>query len=376
MRKFMGEDVLLTTSTSKKLYHHYAAKCPIVDLRSGLSAKDIFVQCSYDNLTKAWLEVDDDKLNAMRRCGVDEFYITGVAADYDKFLKFAEIMPGMIGSPVYLWTHLELARCFGIHTPLDKNTAPEIWHKTGEKLAKKGHDMVSALDQLDVEVICMIADPADDLEWYLRCAHSDKVPFDVLPVFDPSRFMAIDQPAWFNAITELGRRYGVIHDWESMKSALSSSMEFFCDAGCKFAAHIPVDPEFTAGSADAIIEKAIHHGSVSEGEAENFRKLLVQFFVSEYAKKGIKVMPGTAIHTAKDIDLLMETGMLSGSVGMLTDSRSFTSFVRHEYYRRILCEKIGQLVESGQYPDDLEFLGEMVQDICWRNAVSYFNFEI
>ena len=61
---------------------------------------------------------------------------------------------------------------------------------------------------------------------------------------------------------------------------------------------------------------------------------------------------------------------------MLTDSRSFTSFVRHEYYRRILCEKIGLLVESGQYPDDLEFLGEMVQDICWRNAVEYFGFEV
>ena len=68
--------------------------------------------------------------------------------------------------------------------------------------------------------------------------------------------------------------------------------------------------------------------------------------------------------------------MFSGSVGMLTDSRSFTSFTRHEYFRRILCEKIGNLVESGQYPNDLEFLGKMVEDICWRNAVRYFGFDI
>jgi len=79
------------------------------------------------------------------------------------------------------------------------------------------------------------------------------------------------------------------------------------------------------------------------------------------------------------IDQLMETGQISGSVGMLTDSRSFTSFVRHEYYRRILCEKLGQLVESGQYPGDaesLQALGQMTEDICWKNAVNYFGFEL
>ena len=78
----------------------------------------------------------------------------------------------------------------------------------------------------------------------------------------------------------------------------------------------------------------------------------------------------------EQLDHLMETGMLAKSVGMLTDSRSFTSFVRHEYYRRILCEKIGQLVESGQYPDDIEFLGRMIRNICCHNAVEYFGFEI
>ena len=76
------------------------------------------------------------------------------------------------------------------------------------------------------------------------------------------------------------------------------------------------------------------------------------------------------------LDQLMETGMLSKSIGMLTDSRSFTSFVRHEYYRRILCEKIGLLVEAGQYPCDIETLGEIVEDICWKNAVEFFGFEI
>jgi glucuronate isomerase len=57
---------------------------------------------------------------------------------------------------------------------------------------------------------------------------------------------------------------------------------------------------------------------------------------------------------------------------MLTDSRSFLSYPRHEYFRRIVCEIIGDLVEEGKYPDDMEFLSEVVKDISFRNAQKYF----
>jgi len=73
------------------------------------------------------------------------------------------------------------------------------------------------------------------------------------------------------------------------------------------------------------------------------------------------------------IENLMECNMLAKTVGMLTDSRSFTSFVRHEYYRRILCNKIGQLVKAGWYPQDEEVLGKMVRNICYGNADEFFN---
>lgn len=65
-------------------------------------------------------------------------------------------------------------------------------------------------------------------------------------------------------------------------------------------------------------------------------------------------------------------GLLSKFVGMLTDSRSFLSYTRHEYFRRILCNLIGGWVENGEYPNDMERLGAMVQDICYQNAVNYF----
>ena len=75
---------------------------------------------------------------------------------------------------------------------------------------------------------------------------------------------------------------------------------------------------------------------------------------------------------SNQLDELMETGLLSSFVGMLTDSRSLTSFGRHEYFRRILCRKLGRLVENGEYPQDYEALGSIVKDICYRNACSYF----
>ncbi len=70
---------------------------------------------------------------------------------------------------------------------------------------------------------------------------------------------------------------------------------------------------------------------------------------------------------------LANMGLLSRFVGMLTDSRSFLSYPRHEYFRRVLCNMIGEWVENGEVPHDVELLGKMVQDICYNNAVAYFN---
>jgi glucuronate isomerase len=70
---------------------------------------------------------------------------------------------------------------------------------------------------------------------------------------------------------------------------------------------------------------------------------------------------------------LSNLGLLSRFVGMTTDSRSFLSFSRHDYFRRLLCGLLGQDVEKGLLPDDKELLGNLVRDVCFYNAVNYFN---
>lgn len=77
----------------------------------------------------------------------------------------------------------------------------------------------------------------------------------------------------------------------------------------------------------------------------------------------------------EQMNTLAATGVLSKFVGMVTDSRSFLSYPRHEYFRRILCNMIGTMVEDGEYPDDYEVLGKIVEDICFNNAKAYIEIQ-
>ena len=103
-----------------------------------------------------------------------------------------------------------------------------------------------------------------------------------------------------------------------------------------------------------------------------------------FQKEGVKgrVQVGTAWWFLDQLDgmrqnleTLMQVGLVAQSVGMLTDSRSFLSYPRHELYRRLLCQMLGRLVENGLYPkEELPTLGKIVEDVCYNNAKEYFGF--
>jgi glucuronate isomerase len=95
-----------------------------------------------------------------------------------------------------------------------------------------------------------------------------------------------------------------------------------------------------------------------------------------------KIQFGTAwwFNDSKDgmieqMKALSNTALFSQFIGMLTDSRSFLSYPRHEYFRRLVCNLIGEWVENGEYPEDMEILGRIVQRISYFNAKDYFNFQ-
>ena len=114
-KPFINEDFLLETKTARRLFYEFSKDQPIIDFHCHLSPSMIADDIMFENLGQAWLEGDHYKWRAMRTNGVNEKYCTGAATQREKFDKWAETVPATIGNPLYHWTHLELARYFGIY---------------------------------------------------------------------------------------------------------------------------------------------------------------------------------------------------------------------------------------------------------------------
>lgn len=138
MNHGFSEELFLTNPTGSYLYHKYAEHLPIVDYHCHLVAQEIYENREFKDLGEMWLAHDHYKWRAMRAFGIDEYYITGSADYYDKYMKFASILPYLIGNPLYIWCALELKRYFDIDEPLGPDNAEEVFQHT-KHLIKKHH---------------------------------------------------------------------------------------------------------------------------------------------------------------------------------------------------------------------------------------------
>ena len=125
--KFIHDDFMLTNDFARELYHESAEKMPIIDYHCHLVPEMIAGNHQFKDLTEVWLGGDHYKWRAMRGNGVPEEFITGTRGSYEKFEKWAETVPYTMRNPLYHWTHLELARIFGIYDLLNPNTARAIY---------------------------------------------------------------------------------------------------------------------------------------------------------------------------------------------------------------------------------------------------------
>ena len=468
MKKFMDDNFLLDSKTAQTLYHSYAADMPIIDYHCHVSAKEIFEDKRFENITQVWLGGDHYKWRVMRSNGVDEHYITGNATDYEKFFKFAETLPKAIGNPMYHWCHLELKKYFGFNGVLNADTAKEVWDLAEAKLKEENMSVRGLIAQSNVAFIGTTDDPTDNLEWHIKIKEEGTLKTTVAPSFRPDKAFNIDKAGWKDYIGNLSSVSGIkINSFESLKSALRNRMEFFNEVGCRASDHgldfmvfCPADSK----TLDKIIKKGLAGKNVTALEAEMLKTELLKFCGLEYVRLGWTMQihynclrnPNTkmfntlgpdtgfdcigpnngASKVAKLLDSLynsnslprtilysldgadnsfldtiigafqgtevagklqhgsawwfndnkkgMEEQMISlanlsllgNFIGMLTDSRSFLSYTRHEYFRRILCNLIGNWVENGEYPDDMETVGKIVKDISSDNAFRYFNLEV
>ncbi|MBB6218499.1 glucuronate isomerase [Anaerosolibacter carboniphilus] len=468
MKKFMDENFLLDNETAIKLYHDFAKEMPIIDYHCHLNPKEIAENKRYRNITEIWLGGDHYKWKAMRSNGIDEKYITGDAADKDKFLKWAETVPYTIGNPLYHWTHLELQRYFGIDTLLSPESAEGIWEKCNELLEKEEFTARELIKRSNVKVICTTDDPIDTLEYHKEVAEDHTFDVKVLPTLRPDKVINIEKEGFTAWIKKLGEVVGRdIQAMDALLDALKERVQYFDSLGCKVSDHA-LDPiVFEKGDKEEInniFVKALNGETLTESDIRKYKTYVLLFLGREYAKLGWAMQihigtirnvnsrmmrmlgPDTGFDTigdyvfaealAKFLDALDTTnelpktilyclnprdnevlatmigsfqgggipgkiqfgsgwwfndqkdgmirqmialsnvGLLSRFVGMLTDSRSFLSYARHEYFRRILCNLLGKWVENGEAPKDMDLLGKIVKDICFYNANRYFGFHV
>lgn len=468
MKKFMGENFLLNTDTAKTLYHHYAAKMPIIDYHCHISPKEIYEDLRFENITRAWLGGDHYKWRLIRACGVPEKYITGDASDKEKFLKFAECLPRAIGNPVYHWCHLELKTYFKFDKPLNADTAEECWEHCNRILKKPEFSVRGLIKQSNVVLIGTTDDPIDSLEWHEKIKQDASIKVKVVPSYRPDKAINIDKEGFVEYIGKLAVAADIsITDFASLKAAISKTLEKFVALGCKASDHgiegIPF-VQATEEKVDEIFKRALTGSFICHQEADEYKTAVLMHLAKEYHKHDIAMqlhysalrnnntrmfkqlgpdtgydaiatvscvaniaaflnalelsdqLPKTILYSLNGVDnevlaviagcfqgegvrskiqhgsawwfndtklgmieqmsTLADVGVLGNFIGMLTDSRSFLSYPRHAYFRRILCELIGNWVENGEYPDDMKQLGELVQDISYNNAREYFNLNI
>ena len=225
MKAFLDQDFLLNTQAAKTLYHEAAEGCPIIDYHCHLSPREIYEDIRYENITQVWLGGDHYKWRLMRSAGVPEKYVTGDAPDYEKFLKYAEVLGKAIGNPLYHWSHLELRRFFGYDGILNKDTAPQVWKIANEKLQSEGYTSRGLILMSNVDTICTTDDPIDSLEWHEKLAADQSFPVTVLPAWRPDKAMNLEKETFPDYLDKLGQASGVaIKTFEDWKAAISPVM--------------------------------------------------------------------------------------------------------------------------------------------------------
>jgi len=465
MTNFLDNDFLLTNQTSKELYHNYAANLPIIDYHCHINPKEIAENKTFKNLTQLWLGGDHYKWRLMRSNGVDEYYITGDADDYEKFEKWVETVSLAIGNPLYHWSHLELKRYFQYDKPLCPKNAREIWDFCNQKLKLPSLSTRGIIESSNVEVICTTDDPVDDLIWHKYLKEDTSFSVKVLPTFRPDKAMNLESPDYLDYIKSLQACTNIsITNFSQLQDALISRMKYFDELGCRLSDHGLDYVMFTPASlneVDDIFQKRLWGESLTAEDISKFKTYFMLFVAQQYSKlswtmqlhygclrnnnssmyQSIGVdtgfdcisnytpakpliqfldtlnlkneLPKTILYSLNPIDnalidtiigcfqdssargkiqhgsawwfndhkkgmtehltTLASQSMLSNFVGMLTDSRSFLSYTRHEYFRRILCNLVGTWVEDGEYPNDPDLLKQIITNISYQNAKNYFH---
>ena len=455
----INDSFMLHSETAKHLFHDYAKPLPIIDYHCHLSPKMIADDHRFRNATDLFLGGDHYKWRQMRSHGVDERFMTGDASDEEKFAKWAETLPLLIGNPLLHWNALELAEYFDTYDMLTPKNCKEIYEKVNSFLARPDYSARGLISRSNVTALCTTDDPLDDLRYHKAIAALPKEEFStkVLPTFRPDKCVEIGKEPFRDYIEQTG-----VSSYKELLDFLEKRVNYFYENGCLVSDHGLDYVPYAEGDAEKIFDKKMTGKAITHEEEEAYKTAVLRHCAKLYAAKGMAMqlhmgairnnntriykalgpdvgcdsvadysaayttsrfldslereecLPKTILYNLNPCDnyvlatmlgnfqappykskiqfgsgwwfndqrdgmeaqmkALANLGMIAHFVGMLTDSRSFVSYPRHEYFRRIFCNLIGEWVEKGEYPADEEYLKQIVEGVCYYNAKEYFGF--
>ena len=422
----MNGSFLLKTRRARRLFREYAAPLPLIDYHNHLTVADMATDRRFDNLYELWLASDPYKHRLLRISGIPERYITGNADPYEKFFAFCETFPLLVGTPVYDWSRMELSRVFGITVRPSRDTAKRIWDEACEMLRSPEFSHNAILSRFGIEYQSPVATIADDLTPFARAGVAPSLRGDDLLSPTPALMATLssltgrtvsDTESYLRALgerldafraagcafadhaldagffekdtdgsrrgmlTRLGveykkRGFTLLLHLDAMRSTSARLSHLagpaggyaavggrFCiDALCRLLdameqkGGLPDTVLFPLNPADQPL-LAVMEGSFSEDGRAAKVQLGPAWWWCDH-ETGIR----------DTLDSVASYGVLSRFIGMTTDSRSILSFVRHEYFRRILCSFIDERCESGGWGCTEQELGGLIRRLCYENA--------
>ena len=425
MKQFNDENFLLQTETAQRLYHEHAAKMPIIDYHCHLIPEYVASNHRFDNLSKIWLEGDHYKWRAMRTNGVDELLNPSTAREiYDHCTALLQTPDyyarGLMkhynvetvcttDDPVdSLEHHIKVAQDdFGVKMlPTwrpDKAMAVEVPAEFKAYIDRLGEvagvaitrfaDVIDALrirHKFFESVGCRLSDHGIE-EFYAEDYTQSEIDAIFLKVYGGGE---LTREEILKYKTAMMVEFAVM-DWETgwtqqfhYGAIRNNNTRMFRqlgpDTGFDSIGDFTVAKKMSKffdmlDGRDKLTKTIIYN--LNPRDNELIATMLGNFQDGRYGPGKIQFGSGWWFLDQKDgmekqMNALSVLGLLSRFVGMLTDSRSFLSYPRHEYFRRTLCNLLGNDIENGLLPaSEIDFIGrEIVEGICYRNAKEYFKF--
>ena len=390
---------------------------PVIDWHNHLDIGMLAEDKPLGSLYEVWVKADPYKHRAMRICGEPERLITGDATESEKWEAWKRTLPKLIGNPLFAWAKMEI-EWLDFFNAESQSSRESRWWRNVENISLSDWTPSKMLKAFNVECICPcvgvgelksnVVSPKSSPEIIpsLRMNAGDEISIDDLERFAAEGCRVVDisvddASQLLISYVQLSTvaSFAAAHGWTMLLhlGALRSTSERLClaagPAGGFAGMRAPVDPAAVASFLNEL-ERTPNMFSRKERKEDSSRlntslprTILLSLNPEAHAQLAVlsgsfveegmpgKVQLGPAWwwcdHEEGIRDVLEKNaayGVLSTFIGMTTDSRSLLSFVRHDYFRRLLCKWIAAKIAAGDFPDDPELIEPLLNNVCYFNA--------